>query len=117
MKHPPIVLERILGSATTRPEERREVFALIVLGLLDSLERDVLTAADLSFVFFNVGNCEFVAAHFDASDAEDVMARGVQLADLFDALDPDEARTEFAAEVIAIRNLCLAILGKERLVA
>lgn len=117
MKHTPIVLERMLANASMRTEERREVFALIVLGLLDSLEGRVLTTADVSALFFNVGNSRFVASTLGCIDAEEVMARGCQLADLFDAIDPDEARAELATEVAAIRTLCLAMLGTERLVA
>lgn len=45
------------------------------------------------------------------------MGRGSQLVDLFEALPPEEANREYATEVAAMKNLCLAILGRERLVA
>lgn len=117
MKHPPILLQRILGLGCTRPEEQLEVFALLVIGLLDAVETGVLSPADAVAIFFHADNCRFVGASLTSADASEVMARGTQLADLFDALDPEEARRDCAAETAAMRARCLAVLDHERLVA
>lgn len=41
MKHTPIYLERLLPTDGSMAEERQEVFALLMLGLFDSLESGV----------------------------------------------------------------------------
>lgn len=117
MKHTPIYLERLLRADGFVPEERQEVFALLMLGLFDSLESGVLSPADAVAICFHTDNCRFVGNSLKSADAEEVMERGTQLADLFDALNPEDAKREFASEVAAMRTRCLAILGRERLVA
>lgn len=117
MKHPPILLERILGLPGIGSDGQREVFALLTLGLLDSVETGVLSPADAVEIFFHIENCRFVEASVQSADASEVMGRGAQLPDLFDALGPEEARRECGAEVAAMRTRCLAMLGHERLVA
>lgn len=117
MKHTPIYLERLLRTDGSMPEERQEVFALLMLGLFDSLESGVLSPADAVATCFHAENCRFVGGTLKSVDADEVMERGTQLADLFDALSPEEAKQECAAEVAAMRTCCLAMLGHERLVA
>lgn len=117
MKHTPIYLERFLRTDGSMSEERQEVFALLMLGLFDSLECGVLSPADAVAICFHADNCRFVNSVLKCADAEEVMERGTQLADLFDALNPEDAKRECAAEVAAMRNCCLAMLGHERLVA
>lgn len=117
MKPTPIYLERLLCGHGASPDEQCEVFALLMLGLLDSLENGVLSPAHAVAICFHAENCRFVGSVLDCADAEEVMGRGSQLVDLFEALPPEEANREYATEVAAMRNLCLAILGRERLVA
>lgn len=117
MKHTPIYLERLLRTDGSMPEGRREVFALLMLGLFDSLESGVLSPADAVAICFHADNCRFIGSTMKSVDADEVMQRGTQLADLFDALNPEDAKREFASEVAAMRNCCLAMLGHERLVA
>jgi hypothetical protein len=117
MKHTPIYLERLLRTDGSMAEERQEVFALLMLGLFDSLESGVLSPADAVAICFHADNCRFVGGTLKSVDADEVMERGTQLADLFDALSPEEAKQECAAEVAAMRTCCLAMLGHERLVA
>ena len=45
------------------------------------------------------------------------MSRGVELPDLFDALPHADAVRESAAEIAAMREACLRLLGGQRLVA
>ncbi|MEI6239056.1 MAG: hypothetical protein WCR51_01570 [Planctomycetia bacterium] len=117
MKHTPIYLERLLRTDGSMPEERQDVFALLMLGLFDSLESGVLSPADAVAICFHAENCRFVGGTLKSVDADEVMERGTQLADLFDALTPEEAKQECAAEVAAMRTCCLAMLGHGRLVA
>jgi hypothetical protein len=117
MKQTPIYLERLLCGHGTSPEEQREVFAFLMLGLLDSLENGVVSPADAVAICFHAENCRFAGSALKCADAEEVMGRGSQLADLFEALPVEEANREYAMEVAAMKNLCLAILGRERLVA
>lgn len=97
--------------------KRTEVFALIVLGLLDSLESGVLNCSEVVPLFFHAANCRFVESHLQCVDAIEVMGRGSQLPDLYDALDSTEADRELALEIAAMRSRCLAMLADGRLVA
>lgn len=125
MKHPPIDLEGLLGTASGMSAKRPEVFALIVLGLLDSLESGVLNCSEVVPLFFHAANCRFVESHLPCADAIEVMGRGSQLPDLYDALDSTEADRELSAqadrelasEIAAMRSRCLAMLADGRLVA
>lgn len=117
MKHPPIDLEGLLGTAPGMLAERTEVFALIVLGLLDSLESGVLGCSEVVPLFFHAANCRFVEIHLQCADTIEVMGRGSQLPDLYDALDSTEADRELAVEITAMRARCLAMLADGRLVA
>ena len=50
-------------------------------------------------------------------DVEEVMSRGAELPDLFDALSLDDATHQAQEEIAAMRAACLRILTAERLVA
>lgn len=117
MKFSPIDLEGLLGAGAGVSMERREVFALIVLGLLDSIESGVLSCPEIVPLFFHAANSRYVENKLQCADALEVMGRGSQLPDLYDALDPNEAQRELAVEIAAMRALCLAMLGGGRLVA
>jgi uncharacterized protein involved in exopolysaccharide biosynthesis len=49
--------------------------------------------------------------------ADEVMSRGVQLPDLFEALPAEQAQREFQRELAAMRSLCLQLLQRRRSVA
>ena len=51
------------------------------------------------------------------AEVDAVMSRGVELPDLFDALPHADAVRESAAEIAAMREACLRLLGGQRLVA
>lgn len=99
------------------PSDRLAVFALLGLGLAESLSSGLLSATDAVRSFFHADNCLFVRKHLRDKLADEVMSRGTQLPDLFDALPAEEAQREFQQEVAAIRSLCRQLLEQRRSVA
>jgi hypothetical protein len=110
-------LESILARAGGEPSDRLAVFALLCLGVLESLTSGVLSAADAVRSFFHADNCLFVRKQLRDKAADEIMGRGAQLPDLFDALPVEEAQREFQHETSAIRTLCLKLLERKRSVA
>lgn len=90
---------------------------IIVLGILQSLENGRLTPSEAVQGFFNADNCQFVEKQMKNKTAREIMARGVQLPDIFDALPAEEALREFQLEIAKIRELCLNLIGEQRLAA
>jgi len=93
------------------------LFALISLGVLESLSNGLATASEAVGLFFNAENCLFVRKSLGVKTADEVMSHGVQLPDLFEALPAEEANREFYRELATMRSLCLKLLEKERLAA
>ena len=105
-----IVLSKLSGS----PSQTLELFALVNLGLIQSLASGVLTPTEAISRFYHAENCLYVKSHYRQKEAQDIMSRGVQLADLFESLSPEEAQREFYRELEIMRSTCLRILGKGR---
>jgi hypothetical protein len=105
-----IVLSKLSGS----PSQKLELFALVNLGLIQSLASGVLTPTDAISRFYHVENCLYVKSQHRQKEAQEIMSRGIQLADLFESLSPEEAQREFYRELETMRFLCLRILGKGR---
>ncbi|MGH7227051.1 MAG: hypothetical protein ACRELF_27865, partial [Gemmataceae bacterium] len=59
----------------------------------------------------------FVRKRLRDKIADEIMSRGVQLADLFDSLPTDEAQREFQRELAIMRGMCLKLLEQKPLVA
>ena len=91
-----------------------ELFAILNLGLVQSLASGLLSPTEALQRFYYAENCLYVRRHFRNKEANEVMSRGVQLPDLFDGLPAEEARREFYHELEAMRTLCLHILEKQR---
>ena len=89
---------------------RLEVFALLSLGVVESLINGAMTSDDAIAVFFHAQNCLFVRKHVRNDVADEVMSRGVQLHDLFEALSEQEAQQEFQRELRKMSSLCLQLL-------
>jgi hypothetical protein len=107
-----------LLTASAKPRiEQVGVFGLLVLGVIESLANGVLSARDAVRLFFNADNCLFVRKRLRKKVADEIMSRGVQLPDLFEALPPEEAHREFQRELATMRSLCLKLLEKKQLVA
>jgi hypothetical protein len=115
--HHNMSLQAILAASPASPGQRLALFALLTLGLLESLAHGLLSATDALQVFFHADNCLFVRKHLRDKTAEAVMSHGVQLPDLFEALPMAEAQREFQRELAIMRALCLKLLEQKRLVA
>jgi hypothetical protein len=106
-----IVLSDTSGSLT----QQLELFALVNLGLVQSLSSGILSPTDAIHCFYYADNCLYVQKHFRNKVASAIMSRGVQLPDLFESLSAEEAQREFNHELEMIRSLCLKLLAKKRL--
>jgi hypothetical protein len=115
--HHNMSLQALLVASHESPGQRLTLFALLTLGLLESLAHGLLSATDALRVFFHADNCLFVRKHLRDKTAEAVMSHGVQLPDLFEALPMAEAQREFQRELATMRALCLKLLEQKQLVA
>jgi len=93
------------------------VFALLNLGLIESIANGMVTPEEAIRLFYNAENCLYVRKRLRQRIAAEIMSRGTQLPDLFDALPVDEALREFQHELATIRSLCLRLLEKKKLPA
>ena len=107
-------LRSVLSDASGDLPQQLELFALVNLGLVQSLASGVLSATEAVQHFYNADNCLFVRTHFRSREANAIMSHGVQLPDLFDSLSPEEAQREFCHELETMRSLCLKLLEKGR---
>ena len=112
-----INLKKLLSDPEKTGAQKLALFAWLNLGIVESLTKGHLTPADAIRIFFNGENSLFVRQALANKNADAIMGRGVQLADLFDVLPAKEAQREFQRELAAIRSLCLNILDEKRLAA
>ena len=105
-----ILLSENRGSRT----QQLDFFAIVNLGIVQSLASGALTPAEASQRFYHAANCLYVRRVLRSREANESMSRGVQLPDLFEALNADEARREFYQELEAIRVLSLKLLARGR---
>ncbi len=103
-----IDLEALLSQA--HPRQRVASFALLCLGAIESLVSGAIRASDAIRLLFHADNCLFVREHLLHDAADEVMSRGVQLLDLFDALPAEEAQQEYQRELAAMHTLCLKLI-------
>lgn len=106
-------LKTLLTEVDKAPEQRLALFALLSLGILDSLNNGLITAADTLRLFFHADNCLFLHQQLRDRVANEIMSRGVQLADLFDILPAEQAQREFQRELAAMRSLALRLLNEQ----
>ena len=102
-----------LSEAKGTPTHQLEFFALLNLGLVQSLASGVLTPTEAIHCFYHASNCLYVQRQLRRREARAIMSHGVQLPDLFACLPEEEARREFYHELEAIRTLCLKLLKKK----
>lgn len=110
-------LDILLATSRKSRPGQLALFALLNLGMIESLANGAIGAADALRVFFHADNCLFVRKELRDKTADEIMSRGAQLADLFDILPTEEGRREFQHELAAMRSLCLKLLEKKRMVA
>lgn len=113
----PMRLGTLLSEAAGEPAGQLTLFALINLGIIESLTQGLIGASDAVPFFFHAENCRFVRNRFQEKLADQIMSHGVQLPDLFEALPAEEAHREFQRELATMRSLCLKLLAEKRLVA
>jgi hypothetical protein len=105
-----IVLSEVGGN----PRQQLRFFALLNLGMVQSLASGVISAAEAIQLFYNAENCLHVREHFRNKEANAIMSHGVQLPDLFESLPAEEASREFFHELEKIRALCMKLLAEKQ---
>ena len=110
---PPYSFRIVLSEAGSDPKDQLELFSLLNLGLVQSLASGVLSPTDAIQRFYHAANCLYVRKHLRNKEANAIMSHGVQLPDLFESLEVEEAQREFFHELEKIRGLCLKLLETE----
>lgn len=110
-------LEDLLSASGRDPSDRLALFALVNLGIVESLAHGRMAAAEAVRSFYHGENCLYVRKNLKDSSADRLMGRGVQLPDLFDALPAEEAQREYLRELASMRSICLDLLERGRRVA
>jgi hypothetical protein len=111
-----INLETLLSNINNRAQQLSS-FALLCLGITESLAGGSMTATEALRHFFHAQNCLFVQKALQEKLADELMSRGVQLPDLFDALPGEEAQRAFQRELSVMHSLCLQLLEMQRIAA
>ena len=106
-----------LATITAGQEQPLPLFAVTSLGIIESLAAGSLTPTQAIQAFFHGSNLRFVKTKLSDDRANEIMGRGVQLADLFDAMSVEEAHREFQHELQAMKALCYELLEVERAAA
>lgn len=109
-------LKTLLAASGGTPAQQLVLFALLNLGIIESLANGLLSATNALRVFFHTENCLFVRKQLHDKAADAIMSHGVQLPDLFDVLPREEAHREFQRELATMRALCLKLLEEKQLV-
>ncbi len=105
--------EVFFGTPENSPQQL-QLFALLNLGIIQSLSSGVISVSEAISQFYNADNCLYVRKHIRNKEADAIMSHGVQLTDLFESLPVEEAQREFLHELETMRSLCLKILEIER---
>ena len=103
----------VLSEAGSDLAGQLELFSLLNLGLVQSLASGVLSPSGALQRFYHAENCLYVRKHLGNKDANAIMSHGVQLPDLFESLEAEEAQREFFHELEKIHSLCLKLLEKK----
>ncbi len=86
------------------------MFVLLNLGLIELLRSGTIPAEEGVVRFYHSRNCLYVHRKLKNPVCDEIMTRGAQLPDLFDALTPARARRRFAGELEEMRRLCMTLL-------
>lgn len=106
-----IQLADLLAGIPHTTARRRGVFALLGIGIVESLSSGALGATEAARVFFNAQNCLYVRKKLRDDLTAEFMSRGVQLDDLFEALPREGALQEFRRELTKMKLLCMQLIG------
>lgn len=94
--------------------QRLECFALLNLGMVQSLGAGILGGTEAIQRFYHWDNCLYVRKHLRNKQANAIMSHGIQLPDLFYRLPAEEAQRQFLHELETMRSLCLMLLKEAR---
>ncbi len=111
-----INLQALLSQVSNKRQQVAS-FALLCLGIIESLTSGLMSVTDALRLFFHAENCSFVRKGLKEKIADQIMSHGVQLPDLFDALPAEEAQREFQRELIIVHSLCLKLLEDKQIAA
>lgn len=103
-------LASLLKNQALDETDRTRFLALLNLGIVEALSRELIGLRDAEEILFHAANCSFVADACSSQLAQDIMGRGVQLSDLIEALPKEAAGLELQRELNALRNDSVAIL-------
>lgn len=106
-----------LTAITQGQESPLALFAVTSLSVIDSLASGSMTPTEATANYFHGKNVRFVKLNLSNKRAAEVMGRGLQLSDLFDAMPVEEAHREFQHELRAMKALCHQLLEVERVAA
>jgi len=70
-----ISLKTLLSEAGRTPDRQLTLFALLNLGILESLASGLVSATDALRIFFNAENCLFVRQYLRERIADEIMSR------------------------------------------
>jgi len=112
-----IDLRASIPSPRRDPAGARATFAVLALGVIDAIELGLLDTESAVRFFFHADNAMFVRRDLKDKLADDVMARGLQLSDLFTVLDPVLANRAFRVEIEKMRSACRTLIGRAKLAA
>ena len=107
-------LQNLLAAVDQRLADPGTVFALINLGLIESLASGLIGATEAVARFYFADNCLAVRKILKDKTADRIMSHGVQLPDLFDCLPIEDAQREFLHELALMKDLCLQLLERGR---
>jgi hypothetical protein len=111
-----INLENLLSQAGDKDQQVTS-FALLCLGIVESLSSGLIGVKDSPIIFFHAENCLFILKTLKEKIADQIMSHGVQLPDLFDSLPTGDAQREFQRELAKLHSLCLRLLEDRRVAA
>ena len=114
---PALQLQDLLRTSDQARVDPLTVFAFVILGVIESLTNGLMSPKESVRFVFHFDNCSYVRKRLKKKSANEVMGRGLQLADLFDGLPLEEAQREYARELAAMKALCMNLIEKEHLVA
>ena len=110
-------LQDLLSESQAGATHPLTLFALLNLGVIESLANGAMSATEAVRLFFHADNCLFVRKRLRDKRADKIMSHGVQLPDLITVLPAEEAHQEFQRELATMRSLCLEMLQERRSVA
>ncbi len=110
-------LKLLLTVADHTSAQQKEIFALLTIGVIESLSNSLVSTSEALQVFFHAENCLFVRKELRDKVADKIMSHGIQLPDLFETLSTEEAYQELERELITMRSLCFQLLKERQRVA